>query len=90
MMASSKTATRFADHRGRKSTAEIAVRSSASSSTSHRGYNSIVRYRIDLATYLRSVIEHVTDGCAAGHSPLTLSEADASVTPSITPSRYAP
>jgi hypothetical protein len=58
-----QTATRFAEHRGRRGTAGIAVRSSGSASASHRGYNSIVRYRIDPATYLRS-IDGLTDGCA--------------------------
>ena len=55
-------ATRSTDHRGRRGTAELAVRSSASASTSDRRYNGIVRIRIGPATYLRSVNGRLTDG----------------------------
>jgi hypothetical protein len=55
-------ATRSTDHRGRRDTAELAVRSSASASTSDRRYNGIVRIRIGPATYLRSVNGRLTDG----------------------------
>jgi 6-phosphogluconolactonase len=53
------------DYRGQQSTAAIAVHPSGKFLyVSNRGYNSIVGYRIDPATYLLSVIGHATDGIA--------------------------